>query len=188
MIADRRRAMYRCLLYLAADARTRHAREYPMSSNTDLIESFYQALQRRDGAAMTRCYHADAHFRDPVFDLRGAEVGAMWCMLTTRGKDLEVNYDNVRSDSDSGSANWQARYTFSASGRKVVNIISAHFQFRDGLFVEHQDTFDLWRWSRMALGISGLLLGWSPLLQNTVRQRGAAGLAQFIAAEKSTDQ
>ncbi len=157
-------------------------------SHTDLIESFYQALQRRDGAAMTRCYHADAHFRDPVFDLRGADVGAMWRMLTTRGKDLEVTYDSVRVDDDSGSANWQARYTFFGSGRRVLNMISARFRFRDGLIVEHNDSFDLWRWSRMALGISGLLLGWSPMLQNTIRQRGAAGLAQFIAAEKSTVQ
>jgi len=158
------------------------------TSHIDLIESFYQALQRRDGEAMTRCYHTDAHFRDPVFNLRGAEVGAMWRMLTTRGKDLEVSYDSVQANADAGSANWQARYTFSGSGRKVLNIISARFQFRDGLIIEHNDSFDLWRWSRMALGISGLLLGWSPLLQNTIRKRGAAGLAQFIASEKSTGQ
>ncbi len=158
------------------------------TSHADLIESFYQALQRRDGAAMTRCYHADAHFRDPVFDLHGSDVGAMWRMLTTRGKDLDVSYDSVRSEGDSGSANWQARYTFSGSGRTVYNVITARFRFRDGLIVEHQDSFDLWRWSRMALGISGVLLGWSPMLQNTIRKRGAAGLAQFIASEKSKAQ
>ena len=34
--------------------------------NRGLIERFYHAFQQRDGAAMAACYHANAHFRDPV--------------------------------------------------------------------------------------------------------------------------
>ncbi len=48
-----------------------------------MIERFYDAFGRRDGAAMEACYAPDVHFSDPVFvDLRGAEAGAMWRMLT----------------------------------------------------------------------------------------------------------
>ena len=51
-----------------------------------------------------------------------------------------------------------ATYTFSATGRTVVNRIRARFDFRDGKIVRHVDSFDLWRWrvrhsaSRLAAG------------------------------------
>ncbi len=48
------------------------------SANRELIERFYRAFQQRDAATMAACYHADATFRDPVFELQGAHVGAMW--------------------------------------------------------------------------------------------------------------
>ena len=60
-------------------------------ANRALIERFYAAFGRCDGAAMTACYSDDAHFRDPAFgDLQGDEVGAMWRMLTGRATDLEI--------------------------------------------------------------------------------------------------
>jgi hypothetical protein len=30
---------------------------------------------------------------------------------------------------------------------------------KEGLIIEHRDHFELWRWSRQALGLKGLLLG-----------------------------
>ena len=72
--------------------------------NRALIERFYAAFQKRDGAAMAACYHANARFRDPVFELEGARVGAMWKMLTSRGTDLRVEFGNVSADAASGAA------------------------------------------------------------------------------------
>src|SRR6478735_2969497 len=66
--------------------------------NRALIERFYHAFQQRDGAAMAACYHANASFRDPVFELEGARVGAMWRMLTSRGADLRVEFGNISAD------------------------------------------------------------------------------------------
>lgn len=143
------------------------------------ITTFYQAFQRRDGAAMAACYTPDATFRDPAFDLRGEEIGRMWRMLCERGKDLRLEFANVSADGDRGSADWQAWYTFSKTGRAVHNVIHAEFRFRDGLICEHVDDFDFWRWSRQALGPAGLLLGWTPLLRNKVRTEAARGLAAF---------
>lgn len=153
-------------------------------SNTALIERLYSAFQRRDGAAMSACYAPDARFSDPVFtDLRGEEVGAMWRMLCERGKDLELTYSEVAADGESGSASWQADYTFSTTGRKVHNEIAAEFRFAGGLIAEHRDRFDLWRWSRQALGPVGLLLGWSPPVQSKIRTQAREGLDEFMAAE-----
>jgi ketosteroid isomerase-like protein len=154
-----------------------------MHPNHTLLEQFYQAFQRKDGAAMAACYAPDAHFQDAVFDLRGPEVGAMWRMLCRRGKDLELVYNDVDADADGGRAHWEATYTFSATGRKVLNIIDARFAFRDGLIVTHNDSFNFWTWSRQALGPTGLLLGWTPMLQNKVRATAKAGLDKFMADE-----
>jgi hypothetical protein len=61
----------------------------------------------------------------------------------------------------------------------VINDIHASFIFRDGKIVRHVDQFDLWRWSRQALGTKGLLLGWTPLVRSAVQKQAAKGLAQF---------
>ncbi|MBN8739611.1 MAG: hypothetical protein BGP24_05495 [Lysobacterales bacterium 69-70] len=146
---------------------------------SERIDLFYRAFQRRDGATMASCYTADATFRDPVFELQGERVGAMWRMLCERGKDLRVEFSDVRTDGDRGSAQWQAWYRFSKSGRPVHNVIHAEFRFRDGLICEHVDSFDFWRWSRQALGPAGLLLGWSGWLRKKVGGEAARSLAAF---------
>lgn len=152
-----------------------------MHANAALLDRFYQALQQRDGDAMTACYHPDVHFTDPVFDLRGERAGGMWRMLCRRGKDLTVEFRDIEADDKEGRAHWEARYTFSLTGRTVHNVIDAAFEFRDGKIVRHVDTFDFWRWSGMALGAKGKLLGWLPLVRNKVKIQAAKGLDAFLA-------
>jgi len=152
-----------------------------MQLQTELIRSFYGAFQRRDHAAMAACYAPDAAFSDPVFqDLRGARLAAMWRMLCERGKDLRLEVDGIEADSAHGSARWEAWYTFAATGRPVHNVIQASFQFRDGLIRQHTDAFDLYRWARQALGLKGILLGWTPPVQNAIRVQAARALDAFI--------
>lgn len=148
-------------------------------ANQDTINRFYRAFQERDGATMSACYAPDATFRDPVFELSGDRIGLMWRMLTERGKDLRVEFSNVVADENAASADWQAWYSFSKTGRKVHNVIRARFRFRGGLIVDHVDDFDFWRWSRQALGPAGLLLGWTPMLRAKVRKQAADGLDAY---------
>jgi ketosteroid isomerase-like protein len=153
-----------------------------MNANEDTIRRFYTAFQQRDAGTMAACYGPDVKFSDPVFtDLRGASAGAMWKMLCERGKDLKIEFRDVRADATTGSAHWEAWYTFSASGRKVHNIIDATFEFRDGKIVSHTDRFDLHRWAGLALGLPGKLLGWTPLLQNKIRAMARKGLDDYQA-------
>lgn len=145
-----------------------------------LLDNFYSAFQRRDHASMAACYHAKATFADPVFALRGQEIAAMWHMLCEGGKDLQVTFSGIEASDTAGRAHWEARYTFSSTGRKVHNVIDAQFHFRDGLIVEHRDHFDFWRWSRMALGPTGALLGWTPLVRSRVQRTARVRLKKFI--------
>jgi ketosteroid isomerase-like protein len=151
-----------------------------MSAEADkqLIERFYEAFDRRDGDAMAACYSPGARFSDPVFPgLEGAEPGAMWRMLTGRSEDLRVEL----LEHDERSAHWRATYTFTQTGRPVVNDVRASFSFADGLIAEHTDDFSFWRWSRQALGVPGLLLGWTPLLRRATQRKARASLDQFMA-------
>ena len=155
-----------------------------MHPNAELIHRFYTAFGQRDHETMAACYRDDAVFGDPVFQhLEGAEIGAMWRMLCLRGTDLEITFDGVEADDSTGRANWQAIYTFGATQRKVHNRIAASFTLEDGGIRRHTDVFDLYRWTRMALGVPGYLLGWTPLLQNKVRRQAGGSLKKFIAKE-----
>lgn len=147
----------------------------------ELIENFYTAFQRKDWQGMQACYHDDVVFSDPVFQhLKGTQAKAMWHMLLVAGKDLTITFRDVRATESEGSCHWEAHYTFSRTGRKVHNVIEARFRFREGKIGEHTDRFDLWKWARMALGMSGLWLGWSPFLQKKVRDIAKSGLEKFI--------
>jgi ketosteroid isomerase-like protein len=152
--------------------------------HVELINRFYAAFRDRDADAMAACYHPDVVFSDPVFThLEGARAVAMWRMLCERATDLELEWSDVRADATRGSAHWEARYTFTATGRRVHNIIDAELELADGKITKHRDTFSFWRWSRQALGAPGLLLGFTPIVRNKVRRTAMDGLEKFIAKQ-----
>lgn len=152
------------------------------STNQQLINKFYTAFQQKDYATMQACYADNATFTDPVFEnLNVTEVRAMWEMLITRGKDLQLEFKNVEADDTTGSAEWIATYTFSASGHKVVNKIKANFVFENGKIVEHKDDFDFYAWAKQALGFKGLLLGRTSFLHNKVKLGAKSNLMKFMS-------
>lgn len=148
-----------------------------------LIQSFYTAFRNRDWKGMHACYHDQVSFSDPVFpNLQGKEALAMWHMLTTSARSLDISFSAVTVDGQNGSCRWEARYLFSKTGRQVHNIIEASFEFRDGKIYRHIDTFDLSRWAGMAFGLPGKLLGWTPWMRSKIRATAAGSLAKFIAS------
>ena len=147
--------------------------------NKQVIERFYTAFNNADGPAMSACYTPDVRFSDPVFpDLRGPRAGAMWEMLTETPGDLKVELLEHDADATKGSAHWRAHYTFTQTGRPVVNDIQATFRFREGLISEHHDDFNFHRWAKQALGPVGLLLGWTPMVKAKVRKMAAGRLEE----------
>ncbi|MCB0869829.1 MAG: nuclear transport factor 2 family protein [Solirubrobacterales bacterium] len=150
-----------------------------MSPNEDeVIVRFYEAFAAGDADTMAGCYHERVHFNDPVFqDLNGPEVMKMWRTLLGRSDDLKITLGDHEATAGAGTAHWSAVYTFSQTGRVVHNEIDATFRFEDGLIIDHVDSFDFWKWTRMALGLPGTLLGWSPIVQGKVRKQSALLLA-----------
>jgi ketosteroid isomerase-like protein len=153
-----------------------------MNAHEQLIRDFYAAFAAHDATGMARCYHPDIFFSDTVFpSLHGQEATAMWAMLCARGKDLEIILSDVQADEEGGTAQWDAKYTFSQTGRFVHNKIDARFAFRDGKIVRHLDRFSFWAWARQALGPVGLFLGWFGPIKSAVRKKADRGLRDFMS-------
>lgn len=151
-----------------------------------LLHTFYTAFAQRDWAVMGACYHADARFGDPVFpELDADGVKAMWKMLLSGGTDLCISFTVLKEDKHGGRVRWEAYYTFGRHKRKVHNVITSRFTFKDGLIHLQRDRFSLWRWSRQALGLSGTLFGWSPMVRKRIRLTAALRLAEFRLAERN---
>ena len=151
-------------------------------TNTETIQTFYSAFQNLDYATMQSCYSDDAVFNDPAFGLLDAsETKAMWEMLCKRAKDFSLVYGNIHLlDEEYTTTDWTASYLFAKTGRRVVNKITAHMKFRDGLIIEHTDAFDIYKWTRQAFGLTGLLLGWTSFLHRKIQRQAKEGLHKFM--------
>lgn len=126
------------------------------------LEAFYTAFSNLDAEAMVSCYHDSIIFKDPAFGtLQGERACNMWRMLinSQKGKDFSVSFSNITFNQEIGTAQWEAQYTFTQTGRKVHNKIDAQFEFLDGKISSHIDSFNLRKWASQAMGFKGQLLG-----------------------------
>ncbi len=152
-----------------------------MHPNRQLITSFYEAFQRKNYLTMQACYADDATFTDEVFrNLDATQTRKMWEMLIRRGKDLTLTFSDVQANDTTGSATWVATYTFNQTKRPVVNRVMANFVFKNGKISQHTDRFDFYSWSRQALGLPGLLLGWTGYLRKKVQQSALKNLTEYM--------
>lgn len=152
-----------------------------MTSNENTIIKFYTAFSNGNADQMYECYHPDVQFEDPVFGLlKGDEVSKMWKMLIDKSKgNIRIDFAEIKADEYSGSAHWIATYNFSKTNRKVINSIHAQFQFQNGLIIKHTDNFDLWKWSKQALGYKGLLFGWTGFMQKKIQKEALSALKNY---------
>jgi ketosteroid isomerase-like protein len=145
-----------------------------------LIQKFYQSFAARDAEGMVSCYADDIEFKDPAFGiLKGNDAKNMWRMLLKNNSGLGITVSDIKADDKTASANWVAAYTFSRTGRQVVNRVSAVFEFKDGKIIRHTDSFDIWKWAGQAMGLTGYLLGWTPFMKNKIQQQAKGLLAKY---------
>lgn len=154
-----------------------------------IIEKFYTAFNNCDGETMVSYYHDDIIFEDPAFGiLKGKRAKSMWLMLcaSQKGKGFKVEFSNIKADEKTGSAHWEAFYTFSKTGRKVHNKIDATFEFKDGLIIKHTDNFNLHKWAKQAMGTKGLLFGGMAFFKTKLQSQTNYLLDKYIKEKKAT--
>ncbi|MCU0433440.1 MAG: nuclear transport factor 2 family protein [Bacteroidia bacterium] len=153
--------------------------------HTETASRFYTAFASRNAAEMRNCYHKEVIFNDPVFSgLDYEKVCAMWEMLISRGKDMTLSFEILSSDEEKVIVKWIAIYSFSKTGRKVENHITATLQFRGGLIYRHTDDFDFARWSRMALGLPGILFGRFGFLKKKISATAMQQLEKYMKKQQ----
>ncbi len=158
-----------------------------MNSNKELIGRFYSAFQKLDYNGMNRCYSDEIVFFDPVFGLlKGDEAKYMWEMLCKNAKDFSLTFGNIiELDEEYCTCDWVATYTFSKTGRRVVNKIKANMRFAGGEIIEHSDAFSIHKWSKQALGLTGELFGWNSFFQRKIKNQAKRSLIKFITAKNA---
>jgi hypothetical protein len=62
----------------------------------------------------------------------------------------------------------------------VQNKVRANFVFREGKIIEHIDTFSLWKWSSMAIGLAGAIFGWTPFFKIAIQRSTRSQLDKFM--------
>jgi len=109
----------------------------------------------------------------------------MWEMLCGAARDFSVSYGPIELlDEEYATCQWTATYTFSRTGRKVVNKVKAYMKFSDGKIVEHSDAFRLSTWIGQALGWKGQLFGWTGFMKRAVQKQARKGLERYMQGKK----
>lgn len=152
-----------------------------MNPNEVLITKFYTAFANADAKTMCECYHPKVHFVDPAFGLiKEEQVSDMWKMLILKSKgNIKIEFSDIKADDFTGRAKWIATYNFSKTNRNVINRVSAEFTFQDGLIIKHIDSFDVYKWSKQAFGVTGYLLGWTGFFQKKIQEQALLSLKKF---------
>lgn len=153
-----------------------------MNANQQIVERFYTAFQQLDYKTMNDCYSEDIVFNDPVFGiLKGDEARAMWEMLCKNANNFSLTFSDIELlDDEYATCKWTATYTFSKTGRKVVNRIKAYMKFYKGKIVEHSDAFRLSTWIGQALGWKGVWFGWTGFMKKAVQKNARKSLENFM--------
>ncbi len=152
-----------------------------MGENHQLIEKFYTCFKNKDYKGMQSCYARNAVFNDAVFtNLNAQEVKAMWQMLISRAKDLRIEYNHISANEKFVHAHWDAFYTFTKTGKKVINRINTTFEIENGQIIRHTDDFNFYTWAKQALGWPGILLGWTSIMKNKVQNSAKENLVKFM--------
>ena len=149
----------------------------------NLIENFYSAMQDKNAEEMIMCYHQAIEFYDPAFGrLMGKRAGDMWRMLMASQNDtsFRVEYSDLSFQENRAFGRLDAYYQFGKSKRPVHNIIYSEFLISEGKIIQHTDRFNLYRWSRQALGITGWLIGWTSWFSNKMKKRSNYLLDKWI--------
>ena len=159
-----------------------------MNQQEQIVFNFYTAFQNLDSEKMVSLYSHDIVFEDPAFGiLKGQDANNMWRMLCENSVDLDLKFHITSSKNNKVYAFWEAHYTFSKTGRKVINKVNAELIIKDEKIIKHTDTFNLWDWSKQAMGLTGWFIGWSNFFKTKLHQTTGEMLHKYTVKRDSTE-
>ncbi len=157
-------------------------RNITLMNTREIASGFYSAFAKADAETMISFYDDKIEFEDPAFGkLKGNDAKMMWQMLIERSRgNLKVSHQLNESSETIAKVNWTAVYPFSKTGRIITNHIEAIMIMENGKIIKHTDYFNLWKWSRQAMGWKGFILGWTPFFRKKLQQQTRKMLQQYM--------
>ncbi len=153
------------------------------------VDSFFEALQKRDFLTMENCYQKSIQYYDPLYGyLKANEVMAMWKLCYSNLQDYSMIFNGVQNE---GEGYFTVTYEFSFSADTMVKClfrkIKSHLRVEDGLITEHSNAFSLHELSKQKNGIVGILLGWNRYYQNQMKINARKLLFKWIEENELVD-
>lgn len=106
-------------------------------------------------------------------------------LLSQKKESTIITFNSIQASSEKGTVNWIAEYFYGEKKRKVINKVNASFKFKEGKIIEHTDTFNLWEWTKQAMGITGFLMGWTSFMKDKIQATTNKNLDDFIQKDSS---
>lgn len=152
-------------------------------STKEIVTSFYDCFAKGEAKGMLNFYAEEVIFCDPAFGkLSGNRPHEMWRMLLGRfDEHTTINFEVVETEANKAQVKWTAKYHFGKKRRPVTNRVTSTLILKNEKIVEYYDNFDIWKWAYQAIGIGGLLLGWSKFFQLKIQQNTNKMLDKYIA-------
>ena len=114
-------------------------------------------------------------------ELNGDSVKKMWEMLlSNKDAQFKLTFSDIHEKNNFVYAKWQASYYYGPHKRFVVNSVNAKFKFSENKIILHEDQFNLWKWSKQAIGLPGVILGWSNFFKSKLQTEANKKLNKFI--------
>ena len=104
-------------------------------------------------------------------------------LLSRSDGNIKIHFSIVDVNDQQGKVEWVAEYFYGKKKRKVVNKVSSTLLIDDGKIIQHTDSFDLWSWTRQALGLPGYLLGWTSFMRNKIQGMTKVRLDEYLNGE-----
>lgn len=150
-----------------------------------VAHSYFDHLQDRNAAGAVELCHPDLHYFDPILgDLHGREALARWPIFFAQPHEPSLHFFDITAKDDTVHVRYFLHYTDAETGRKIDHGISAELTIRDNRITHHKDTFDIWRFATMKLGMRGRLLGFLPSTADALRKKARAELDAYLRQAK----
>ncbi len=120
-----------------------------------LLMNFRDVLVSSNLEALLDCYHVDIHFINPLFDLHGQDVHALWRMRWSAAYNFKASQkdDRVSVNEKGASTDWEAEYSPASMQGCVLLTMRSTFRIAEDKIIEQQDWFNMQQWIDMAYGI-----------------------------------
>lgn len=139
-------------------------------NSKEIAIKFYDAFSVANIDVLKQLYDKKLIFNDNIFvNLDYNETISMWSSLLVGNKNMSIKYEIKKYSEKYVEVEWIADYLFTSTNRNVKNIILAKMEIDQGKIINHKDNFDFYKWSQMAFGITGVLIGWTSFFKNKVR-------------------